>query len=52
MSSETRMPAVFLGHGSPMNVLETNKFTDAWRALGQSDSRSRGRSCRSPPTGT
>jgi 4,5-DOPA dioxygenase extradiol len=28
------MPAVFLGHGSPMNTLEHNRFTDAWRRLG------------------
>lgn len=28
-------PAVFLGHGSPMNTLETNRFTRAWRAFGQ-----------------
>jgi 4,5-DOPA dioxygenase extradiol len=31
-----RMPAVFIGHGSPMNALEANVFTDAWRALGKS----------------
>jgi 4,5-DOPA dioxygenase extradiol len=30
------MPAVFLGHGSPMNAIEPNRFADAWRALGQS----------------
>jgi len=29
-----RMPALFIGHGSPMNTLETNGFTTAWRALG------------------
>ena len=29
-------PALFIGHGSPMNTLERNGFTDAWRALGQS----------------
>src|SRR5688572_25286914 len=29
-----RMPAAFLGHGSPMNALETNRYTEAWRALG------------------
>ncbi|QHM74180.1 4,5-DOPA dioxygenase extradiol [Mixta theicola] len=29
-----RMPALFLGHGSPMNVLEENRYTQAWRALG------------------
>jgi 4,5-DOPA dioxygenase extradiol len=29
------MPALFIGHGSPMNTLERNGFTDAWRSLGQ-----------------
>jgi 4,5-DOPA dioxygenase extradiol len=28
------LPAAFLGHGSPMNALEHNRWTDAWRALG------------------
>jgi 4,5-DOPA dioxygenase extradiol len=28
------MPAVFVGHGSPMNTLELNDFTQAWRDLG------------------
>jgi len=31
-----RMPAVFIGHGSPMNTLERNAYTDAWRKLGAS----------------
>ncbi len=30
------MPAAFLGHGSPMNALESNRYTEAWRALGAS----------------
>src|SRR5689334_22528947 len=30
-----RMPALFIGHGSPMNTLETNRYTDAWRAFGR-----------------
>jgi 4,5-DOPA dioxygenase extradiol len=30
----TTMPAAFIGHGSPMNTLEHNRFTDAWRAFG------------------
>ncbi len=29
------MPAVFLGNGSPMNALEHNRHTDAWRAAGE-----------------
>lgn len=28
------MPAVFFGHGSPMNALETNRYTEAWREFG------------------
>jgi 4,5-DOPA dioxygenase extradiol len=28
------MPAAFIGHGSPMNALETNRYTESWRALG------------------
>ena len=28
------MPAGFIGHGSPMNTLEHNRYTDAWRAFG------------------
>ena len=33
--SRTRMPALFLGHGSPMNVLEDNVYTRVWRQLGE-----------------
>ncbi len=36
MTTQTvsRMPAIFFGHGSPMNTLERNRYTDAWRQLG------------------
>src|SRR3569832_2172068 len=27
-------PALFIGHGSPMNTLEVNGYTEAWRAFG------------------
>lgn len=30
----TTMPALFIGHGSPMNTLEDNGYTRAWRRLG------------------
>lgn len=28
-----RMPVLFIGHGSPMNAIENNKFTRAWNKL-------------------
>ncbi|MGE0878818.1 MAG: 4,5-DOPA dioxygenase extradiol [Acidimicrobiia bacterium] len=28
------MPAVFVGHGSPMNTIESNRYTEAWAAFG------------------
>lgn len=28
------MPAVFIGHGSPMNALDHNRFTEAWQTFG------------------
>ena len=31
----SKMPALFIGHGSPMNTLELNDFTRSWRAFGQ-----------------
>ena len=39
------MPAAFLGHGSPMNALEHNRYTDAWRALGEAVPRPRAVLC-------
>jgi len=35
------MPAAFLGHGSPMNALERNRYTEAWRGFGASVPRPR-----------
>ncbi len=41
MATQTLMPAAFLGHGSPMNALERNRYTEAWRAFGASVPRPR-----------
>ena len=30
-----RQPALFIGHGSPMNTLEDNGYTQGWAAMGQ-----------------
>jgi len=35
MVAETTIPALFIGHGSPMNTLEHNAYTDAWRRIGE-----------------
>jgi 4,5-DOPA dioxygenase extradiol len=40
-STMMRMPAAFLGHGSPMNALEANRYTSAWGAFGVSVPRPR-----------
>jgi 4,5-DOPA dioxygenase extradiol len=31
-----RMPAIFFGHGNPMNAITANAYTDAWRTIGAS----------------
>jgi 4,5-DOPA dioxygenase extradiol len=30
------LPAAFIGHGTPMNAIEHNRYTEAWRAFGAS----------------
>jgi 4,5-DOPA dioxygenase extradiol len=35
MNMAASMPAIFLGHGSPMNTLQDNGYTQAWRRLGR-----------------
>ena len=35
------MPALFLGHGNPMNALQTNDYTRGWAALGAKVARPR-----------
>ena len=34
-ATNRRMPAVFFGHGSPMNALERNRHTEAWAGFGR-----------------
>jgi 4,5-DOPA dioxygenase extradiol len=35
-ANRTRMPVLFVGHGSPMNAIEDNEFTRRWQDLGRS----------------
>ena len=28
------LPAIFFGHGNPMNALSANRYTEGWRAIG------------------
>ncbi|MEP6788539.1 MAG: class III extradiol ring-cleavage dioxygenase, partial [Acidobacteriota bacterium] len=30
------MPAIFFGHGNPMNAIQTNAYTEAWNEIGRS----------------
>ena len=30
-----RMPAIFFGHGNPMNAVQYNEYTQAWSAIGK-----------------
>ena len=39
------MPAAFIGHGSPMNTLEINRYTSAWREFGTTLARPRAILC-------
>jgi len=43
--SESRIPAVFIGHGSPMNAIEDNRYTTAWSELAGSLPRPRAIVC-------
>lgn len=45
MTASARWPAVFLGHGSPMNAIEASAFRDGWAALGRRLGRPRGILC-------
>ena len=45
MSTSKPMPAAFIGHGSPMNTLEENRYTSAWRAFGRALPRPRAVLC-------
>ncbi|ETA78928.1 4,5-DOPA dioxygenase extradiol [Youngiibacter fragilis] len=35
MEKEMRMPAIFAGHGSPMNAILDNEYTKTWEKLGR-----------------
>ena len=45
MPASTLMPAAFIGHGSPMNTLERNRFTAQWAAFGRALPRPRAILC-------
>ncbi len=36
LSNTDKMPVLFIGHGSPMNGIENNEFSNQWKKLGQS----------------
>jgi len=36
VNTVSRLPAIFVGHGNPMNALADNEYTRAWRNIGAS----------------
>lgn len=34
-SASEKMPVLFIGHGSPMNAIEDNEFSQSWKKLGE-----------------
>ncbi|NMB58051.1 MAG: hypothetical protein GYA12_02705, partial [Chloroflexi bacterium] len=32
---EKRMPVLFVGHGTPMNAIEDNQYSQTWDRLGR-----------------
>ena len=48
-ATASRMPVLFVGHGSPMNAIEDNAFSRTWRELGREFT---GESLASAPTPT
>jgi len=45
MNIEKTMPAIFFGHGNPMNAIQTNDWTAGWAAIGRDIPRPRGVLC-------
>ena len=39
------LPAIFFGHGNPMNALVRNAYTEGWAAIGESVQRPRAVLC-------
>ena len=35
LKSTTKMPVLFVGHGSPMNAIQENEFVTGWRNIGK-----------------
>ena len=36
MNNISKMPIIFVGHGSPMNAIEDNEFSKSWTGIGKS----------------
>jgi 4,5-DOPA dioxygenase extradiol len=35
MDTSQKMPMIFIGHGSPMNAIEKNIYTESWKEIGK-----------------
>ena len=39
------MPVLFVGHGSPMNAIEDNKYTEGWEKIAEEIPKPKPRTC-------
>jgi 4,5-DOPA dioxygenase extradiol len=40
-AASDRLPVLFFGHGNPMNAIQSNAYTEAWRSIGEAIPRPR-----------
>lgn len=45
INSRDQMPVLFIGHGSPMNAIEENQFTEGWKEIVETISKPRAILC-------
>jgi len=39
---QSPMPAIFVGHGNPLNALQQNNYTNSWATIGQTTRKPKG----------
>lgn len=45
LNKKKKMPVLFVGHGSPMNAIENNKYTKGWEKIVKEIPKPKPRTC-------